>query len=67
MPQLSPEEILQFLRPDETAADFLQRQAREKLLSGLPWLDSHLSLRPGVLLELCGPAASAKSEVLIQV
>jgi hypothetical protein len=59
--------VTAFLQPDETASDFLQRQAKERLHTGLPWLDQGLpSLRPGMLLELCGPTGSAKSEILTQ-
>ncbi|KAJ9532243.1 hypothetical protein QJQ45_003969 [Haematococcus lacustris] len=64
MPSLSLMEVLAFLAPDETAGDLLSRLHRERLVTGLPFLDQHL---PGMLLEVCGPTGSGKSEVLIQV
>ncbi|KAL6756624.1 hypothetical protein V8C86DRAFT_56542 [Haematococcus lacustris] len=50
--QLSLMEVLAFLTPDETAGDLLSRLHRERLVTGLPFLDQHLSLRPGMLLEV---------------
>ena len=64
---LTKEELLQFVAPDETAADFLRRQATEALATGLPCVDSHLKLRPGHVLELVGPTGCGKSELLAEV
>lgn len=61
------EQMQSFLLPDESVADLLARVARERLCTGLPFLDDVLTLRPGNLLELAGPAGSGKSELLIQV
>lgn len=59
--------LLRWVTPDETAADFFRRQAREAVATGLPFIDAHVKLRPGHILELAGPAGSAKSEMLLQV
>lgn len=56
-----------FLRPDETAAEFLARTHVEPLMTGLPLLDHHVSIRPGQVVEVAGPAGSGKSDVLVQV
>lgn len=53
--------------PDETAAEFFRRHAREALACGLTFIDAYLRLRPGHLVELVGPAGAAKTELLIQV
>lgn len=62
-----PASLLRWVTPDETAAEFFRRQSREAVATGLPFIDAHVKLRPGNLLELAGPAGSAKSEMLLQV
>jgi RecA/RadA recombinase len=62
-----PARLLEFITPDETAAEFFRRQGQEAVATGLSFIDAHLKLRPGQILELAGPAGSAKSELLIQV
>ena len=56
--------LLDFLKPDETAAEFLARTHAEPINTGLFFAHS---LRPGQVLEICGPSGTAKSEILIQV
>lgn len=63
----STEALLKWVTPDETAAEFFRRHSREALATGLPFIDAHVKLRPGHLLEVVGPAGSAKTELLIQV
>lgn len=60
-------ELLSFLRPDETAAEFLLRTYVEPFRSGCALLDRHVSLRPGHVLEVAGAAGSGKTELLVQV
>lgn len=60
-------DLLKWVTPDEIAAEFLTRQRREALATGLPFIDSHVKLRPGHVLELVGPTGSAKTEILIEV
>jgi hypothetical protein len=62
-----PASLLRWITPDETAAEFFRRQSREAVATGLPFIDAHVKLRPGNILELAGPAGSAKSEMLLQV
>jgi len=62
-----PAHLLKWITPDETASQFLKRQAAEAVPTGLPFIDSHVILRPGSVLEIVGPSGSAKSEILIQV
>lgn len=64
---LPPAALLKHITPDETAAEFFRRHAREALACGLPFIDAYLRLRPGHLVELVGPAGAAKTELLIQV
>lgn len=64
---LTREQLLQFLAPDETAADFFRRQATETVPTGLPCIDAHIKLRPGHILELAGPTGCGKTELLAQV
>ena len=56
--------LLDFLKPDETAAEFLARTHAEPIGTGLFFA---ASLRPGQVLEISGPSGAAKSEILIQV
>ena len=37
------------------------------MAAGVALVDKALSMRPGVVLELCGPAGSGKTEMLLQV
>ena len=37
------------------------------MAAGVALVDKALSMRPGVVLELCGPAGSGKTELLLQV
>ena len=64
---LTKEQLLRFVQPDETAAEFLQRHVREALPTGITLVDQHVTFRPGQILEVLGPSASCKSEFLIQV
>ncbi len=61
------EEVAQLLRYDETLRDVLIRRDREQLRSGIHFVDSAVTLRPGVLLEIVGSHGSGKSELLLQV
>lgn len=61
-----PQSLLKWVTPEETAAEFFRRQGREALATGLPFVDTHVKLRPGHILELAGPAGSAKTELLLQ-
>lgn len=61
------DEVLAFLRPDETAAEFLARSYVASLPTGVPLIDGFVSLRAGNVLEVSGPHGSGKSEVLVQV
>ena len=57
-------DLLDFLKPDETAAQFLARTHVEPISTGIFFA---ASIRPGQALEICGPSGTAKSEILIQV
>jgi ABC-type iron transport system FetAB ATPase subunit len=59
--------LLKWVTPDETAAEFLTRQFREAVSTGLPFVDKHVKLRPGHVLEIIGPAGTAKTELLTEV
>eukprot|EP00898_Chlorokybus_atmophyticus_P008734 jgi/Chlat1/8862/Chrsp91S00682 len=67
------EAIRRFLQPDETLRDLIARsvaggEGQSAPLTGVPLLDRRLRLRPGrSVLEVAGPAASAKTELLLQV
>ncbi|BDA43663.1 DNA repair protein XRCC2 [Coccomyxa sp. Obi] len=52
------------VQPDETAAQLIARTHVEPVITGLFFANV---LRPGQVLELCGPAGAGKSESLIQV
>lgn len=60
-------QLLRFATPDETAADFFARQATEALPTGVFFVDAHAKLRPGNVLEVAGPTASGKTELLTQM
>jgi ABC-type lipoprotein export system ATPase subunit len=62
-----PASLLKLVTPDETAAEFFRRQGREAVATGLSFIDAHIKLRPGHILELSGPAGSGKTELLVQV
>ncbi|KAI8465181.1 MAG: hypothetical protein J3K34DRAFT_525600 [Monoraphidium minutum] len=64
---LSKEELLRFVTPDETAAEFLGRQVSEAVPTGVLCIDQHVQLRPGQVLEIVGPTGTAKSELLAQI
>jgi hypothetical protein len=84
-------ELLAFLKPEETVADFLRRTHEEHVHTGggclvrsrrqrtaaaastaaapdagLHIIDQNVALRPGSVVEVVGPAQSAKSELLMQ-
>eukprot|EP00798_Chlamydomonas_sp_ICE-L_P012082 gene12082-15191_t len=61
------ESLLQFLTPDENLATFFSRLESEQLHAGIPFIDEHVSLKPGVFLEIAGPHRSGKSELLVQL
>ncbi len=62
-----PADIAALLRVDETGAQFFRRLSAERVPTGLPFLDSRLALRPGVVLEVVGPPGSGKSELLLSI
>jgi RecA/RadA recombinase len=65
---MAADDLLQkWVTPDETAAEFLARQFREAISTGVPFLDKHVKLRPGHVLEIIGPAGTAKTEILTEV
>ena len=55
--------LLAFLQPDETAAQLIARTHVEPVSTGLIFANV---LRPGQVLEVCGPAGAGKTESLIQ-
>lgn len=55
------------LKTDEPASELFRRLICEQTLTGIETIDRHIQLRPGVLLEVCGPHGSGKSELLLQV
>lgn len=59
-------DLLAWMQPDETAAEFLRRTVTESLSSGIALVDQHTSLRPGQVLEIVGRTGSGKSELLMQ-
>jgi ABC-type protease/lipase transport system fused ATPase/permease subunit len=61
------EEILAFLRPDESALQFLARTYVPPVLTALPLIDNHVVIRPGNVVEVVGPSGSGKTEVLHNV
>eukprot|EP00197_Chlamydomonas_leiostraca_P016195 CAMPEP_0202861996 /NCGR_PEP_ID=MMETSP1391-20130828/3205_1 /ASSEMBLY_ACC=CAM_ASM_000867 /TAXON_ID=1034604 /ORGANISM="Chlamydomonas leiostraca, Strain SAG 11-49" /LENGTH=134 /DNA_ID=CAMNT_0049541469 /DNA_START=141 /DNA_END=542 /DNA_ORIENTATION=- len=67
MLQLTLNDVLAFLEPDETLGDFLSRAHAERQTTGIPVVDAAVTLRPGVVLEIAGPSGSGKSELLAQV
>ena len=60
-------EFQAFLIPDETASSLLARTFVEPQPLGISFVDRVLSFRPGNVLEIVGPAGTAKSELLVQV
>jgi hypothetical protein len=64
---LTKQQLLRFVAPDETAAEFFARQVAEAVPTGVACVDRHVRLRPGQVLELVGPTGSGKSELLAQV
>lgn len=60
-----PPEIATILSVDETGSQFFTRAAEERVLTGIGIIDHNLVLRPGVVLEVVGPASSGKTEVLL--
>lgn len=62
--QIDADEIL---RIDEPASELFRRLICEQTLTGIEIIDHHIRLRPSVLLEVCGPHGSGKSELLLQV
>lgn len=60
------QQLLAFLSPDETAHQFFTRVRLEHARTGLRWIDERLTLRPGVVVEVAGPTASGKTELLVQ-
>jgi ABC-type transport system involved in cytochrome c biogenesis ATPase subunit len=65
--QLTEEDVRRFLEPDESAAQLLARLQAEQLQTGLPFIDAHMTLRPGTLLEVVGPAGCGKTRLLLRV
>lgn len=61
------EGILAFLRPDESALQFLTRTYVPPVLTSLPLIDNHVVIRPGNVVEVVGPSGSGKTEVLHNV
>lgn len=61
------QQALALLQPDETLHGCLTRARRERMSTGVALVDRALSMRPGVVLEVCGPAGSGKTELLLQV
>lgn len=66
-PQESLQGLLAFLRPDESAQELLARTHVERRHTNIPFVDSHVTLRPGQALEIAGPSGSGKTELLLQV
>lgn len=65
--QLTEQDVYEFLEPDESAADLLARLRHETLHTGLAFLDQHVAIRPGSLLEISGPVGSGKTSILLRV
>lgn len=64
---LTEEDVLRFLLPNETAGAFFWRIRAEQRHTGLRFVDDHISLRPGTVLEVAGPHGAGKTEFLIHV
>ena len=60
-------EALAFLRPDETAGQFLARSYVRPFFTGVGFLDDRLSLRPASVVEVAGLAGVGKTELLLNV
>lgn len=61
------EQFANFLRPDETAADLFARCNHQPSRSGVATIDVHGGLHPRQIVEVVGPVASGKTEILTQV
>ncbi|MEW5304943.1 MAG: hypothetical protein WDW36_007517 [Sanguina aurantia] len=64
---LNQSDAHEILKTDEPASELFRRLICEQTLTGIETIDRHIQLRPGVLLEVCGPHGSGKSELLLQV
>ena len=58
---------LDFLKPDETAAQFLARNYADQVRTGVDFIDRQLTLRSNSVLEISGLAGSGKTELLYSV
>ncbi|GLC41091.1 hypothetical protein PLESTF_001079300 [Pleodorina starrii] len=67
MSDLLPPDIAAILAFNETGSQFFKRVQQERVLTGMPIIDSNLSLRPGVVLEVAGPSGSGKTELLLSI
>src|SRR5687767_1453461 len=63
----SVHEVYNFLRIDETAAEFLARTHVAPLHTGVPFIDRRMPVRPGTVIEVTGMTGSGKTELLLQV
>ena len=63
----SAKSLAAFLKPDETAAQLLQRVSAQPLLTGVPFIDRRIRLRPNHLVLISGTCSSCKTELLLQV
>lgn len=61
------ESLSEFLEPDETAAQLLQRVSVEPLLTKVHFIDRRIRLRPNHLALISGCSGSGKTELLVQV
>ena len=64
---MDPAQLLRFVTPDETAAEFFARQAAEALATGVFCVDAHARLRPGHVLEVAGPTGAGKTALLTEM
>ncbi|KXZ52270.1 hypothetical protein GPECTOR_10g901 [Gonium pectorale] len=62
-----PPDLAAILAFNETGAQFFKRVHQERVLTGLPIIDQHVSFRPGVVIEVAGPPGSGKTELLLSV
>ena len=61
---MSIEELIAFVRPDETAWNLAQRARYDPIKSGVTAVGN---LRAAQVLEISGPSGAGKSELLVQV
>ncbi len=61
------QQYVDFLRPDETAAELFARCNHQPSRSGVATIDVHGGLHPRQILEVVGPGKSGKTEILTQV